>query len=118
MKKMIFPNLHDLFRPRETMGLDVYAVLEGLGDSVVRKNWLFEVLSEVKRINLSIDQMLSSGGRLSQETLIDLSARRRAIQFVLESALAAKRDVARQRGQNPASKGELDLDSVTLRAAP
>lgn len=115
MKRVLVKNLLDLFRPKNTFDIDVYEVLEGLGDGIVRKAWLFDILSEVKAINLEIDKIISSGKELNPIILTDLSGRRRALQFVLEAALSAKRDIQRSRGHNPAAKGELDLDSVTLR---
>ena len=114
MKRFLVQKLGDLFRPSSTFDLDVYEVLDALADNTVRKGWLFEILSEIKRINLEIDKTLTSGKVLSESILTDLSGRRRALQFVLEQALSTKRDIQRSRGHNPAGKGVLDLDSVTL----
>ncbi len=115
MKRLV-SKLQDLFRPSQMMDIDVYEVLEGLGDGIVRKAWLYNVLLEIKKINLEIDGKLASGKPLNELILTDLSGRRRALQFVLEAALEAKRDIQRSRGHNPAGKGVLDLDSVTLQA--
>ncbi len=114
MKKTLLQKLDQLFRPTYTFDIDLYEVLEALGDGVTRKTWLFELALEIKRINLEIDKKLLSGLPLSETILADLSGRRRSLQFVLEAVLSAKRDTQRRRGQNPATKAEFDLDSVTL----
>lgn len=116
MKKVLLQKVNDLFRPNNVLDIDVYEVLDSLGDGVVRKKWLFEVLSEIKRINLEIDRVLVSGKPLTETILTDLSGRRRALKFVLDEALSAKREIHRTRGQNQADKGTLDLDSVTLQS--
>ena len=113
MRKVLFRSLFDLFTPREFQDIDVYKVLDVLGDPVTRKTWLFEVLSEIKQINLKIDSKLMSGEMFS---INDLSARRRGLQFVLETALEASRKVKRDKGQNP--EPGYDLDSVTVNPAP
>lgn len=108
MKKALVQRLKDLFRPYEFQELDVYGILEVLGDPTVRKSWLYEVLLEIKRINLDIDNKLNSGNPIDFEYL---SARRRGIQFVLDQASSAYRDVSRTKGHNPLP--EFDLESVT-----
>ena len=114
MKRFLVKKISDLLNPGYVFDLDVYEVLESLQDPVVRKDWLFEVLWEIKRINLEIDKKLNGDGPLTETILADLSGRRRAFQFILETALASKNKIQRSRGHNPASKGTLDLDSVTL----
>lgn len=104
-----------LLTPKEMQGIDAYEVMDALGDGVVRKTWLYEVLLEIKRINQTIDTKLISGYVLD---IADLSARRRALQFVLETALSAKREVARAKGHNPAGEGQFDLDAVTVLPSP
>ena len=111
MKKILVKKLSDLFNPNAYLELNVYDVLDGLKDDVVRKHWLFEVLQEIKRINVSIDQMLDSG---HIESIKNLSARRRGLQFVLETAIEQKNAVSRGRGHNPLGEGQFDLESVTV----
>ena len=113
MKKFLVKKLSDLFNPYDYLELDVYDVLDGLKDDVVRKNWLFSVLQEIKRLSMDIDRMLETG---NLGGITNLSARRKGLQFVLETALEARRDVERGRGHNP-QEGQFDLESVTVRPA-
>lgn len=114
MRRLV-KQVKDLFTPKEIQGIDAYEVLDVLGDPVIRKTWLYEVMQEIKRINQSIDSKLMNGDMLD---IADLSARRRALQFVLEAALSAKREVARAKGHNPLGGGDFDLESVTVLPSP
>ncbi len=113
MNKVIVQKLKDLFTPSRFQDLDVHAVLEALRDESIRKKWLFDVLAEIKRINLEVDVKL-----MNQQTfgLMNLSAKRQALQFVLEAALGAKREALRTRDPNPL-KSDFDFESVTVRSA-
>lgn len=103
--------LSSIFSPKDLLGLDAGEVLDALNDGVIRKTWLYDVFEELKRLNLEIDKRLLSE---SQFHVQDLAARRKALQFVLEAVLSAKRQVS---DHNP-QKGEFDLDSVTVQPAP
>ena len=98
MKKILVKKLGDLFNPHAYLELDVYDVLDGLKDDVVRKNWLFEVLQEIKRLSLDIDKMLETG---NVSGISNLSARRKGLQFVLEAAIEQKNAVHREPNHNP-----------------
>lgn len=113
MRKLL-KTIQDLLTPKEMQGIDAYQILDALGDPVVRKTWLYEVLLEIKRINQVIDAKLLSG---EMYDLADLSSRRRALQFVLDSAMSAKREIARAKGHNPA-ENSFDLDAVTVLPSP
>jgi|WetSurMetagenome_2_1015567.scaffolds.fasta_scaffold491048_1 hypothetical protein len=114
MKKFIVGKLKDLFRPVDYQEINPQEIFDILADPSVRKAWLFEVLQELVRINRSIDQKLVSGVTFS---ITDLSARRRGLQFVLDTALAAKREVERAKSHN-CDMGVFDLDEVTVRHSP
>lgn len=113
MKKVLVEKIKDLFNPNTFQELDVYEVLSCLQDPTVRKRWLYEVLSEIKRINLEVDFKLRSGNPVN---FVNLSERRRGIQFVLEQALTVHREASRRGGHNP-SQG-FDLENVTVHALP
>lgn len=110
MKKILVKKLGDIFNPNAYLDLEVYDVLDGLKDDVVRKNWLFEVLQEIKRINQSIDQMLETG---NVSGIPNLSARRKGLQFVLEAAIEQRNEVQRGRNHNQAPN-QYDFESVTV----
>ncbi len=99
--------LMSIFSPNDLQNLDVHEILDALADSSVRKEWIVETFEELKRINLEVDKRLLSGNW----NIIDLAARRKAYQDMLESILTARR---RAKNPNPKSKGEFDLDSVTV----
>jgi len=91
-------------------GLATDELYLALGDVETRKFWLTEVLSELRQINLDVDKKLLSG---SDVQLMDLCARRRAYQDILEGILRAKRITAQPQNHNPQSRPMIDLDRVT-----
>lgn len=111
MKKYIVQRVKELFTPAKFQELDVYGVLSALQDQMVLKRWLYQVLDDIKQTNLKVDQGLF-GNQL--HSLTDLSARRKAIQDVLEMALSIHRDVRRAGEHNPLKKADFDLESVTV----
>lgn len=114
MKKVLVEKVKDLFTPNRFQELDVYGILEALRDESIRKLWLYEVLTELKRINLEVDTKL-----MKQEImgLNNLSAKRQALQFVLESVLSVKREALRNQNHNPTTKADFDFENVTVRYA-
>jgi len=115
MKKVLVQKFKDLFWPRAYLGIDAYEVLDALKDDVIRKTWLYEVLEEIKRMSLDIDKKLLEG---TLRDLTVLSARRKALQFILDKALEAKREVERARNHNPQDRSHFDLESVTVQPSP
>ncbi len=110
MKKSLVKKLQDLFNPSRFQDLDVYGVLSALQNQTVLKIWLYGILEDVKQTHLKIDQKLLSG-----ETggMMILSAKRRALQEVLESALSVEREVRRGTEHNQATKADFDFESLT-----
>lgn len=98
--------LKQLFHPKELHDLDLNELLGAMSDPAVRKVWLTDVFNEMQRVNLEVDARLVDGVR----DVSDLSARRQALQFVLESISSARRRV---RNPNPKA-GSFDLSSVTV----
>ena len=106
--KTLVSKIKDLFSVKELQGLDVNELLMAFNDASVRKQWMFELCEDIKRMNLDVDARLLSGKPIN-----DLAARRKAYQDVLESVLAARRRI--QKNPNPKS-GSFDLDSVTVQS--
>lgn len=103
--------LTDLFKPEELNNLNLDAISAALNDPLVRDIWLNECFAEIQRINLDVDKWLMSG---SEKGLIDLCARRRAYQDVMESILGARRKVTKQGiPHNPPVRVDVNLDRVT-----
>ena len=105
--RKILQKFKDIFNPKELQGLDSLELLAAFNDPSVRKQWLWEVYEELKRLNLQIDAKMLSG---SDFRLTDLCAKRKAIQDVLELILIARRQV---KSNNPADRSGFDLDAVT-----
>ncbi len=66
------------------------------------------VFDELQRLNLEVDKRLLTN---DQRGIIDLAARRKAYQDILESVLAARRRI---RNNNPQDRSGFDLESVTV----
>lgn len=111
MKKYIVQRIKELFNPAQFQELDVYGVLSALQDQLVLKRWIFEVLQGIKQTNLEVDQKLVAG---QLTDLVRLSARRKAVQDMLELALSIHREVRRAGEHNPLKKIDFDLESVTI----
>jgi len=112
MKKYLVRRFNEIFNPSQFQQLDVYGVLSALQDQMVLKKWLYEVLQEIKNLNMSIDRGLVSGKLYD---INDLSAKRKALQGILESALSIHREVRRGPRPNPSKGEEYDLENVTFR---
>lgn len=104
----------DFFRPDLFNNLDTEAIGAAFNDLGVRTLWLNYCFDELKRINMEVDKRLLSG---SEAGLIDLCARRKAYQDVLEAVLTARRQVVlgtQARSPNPKDRVVVvDLDRVT-----
>lgn len=103
--------LRDYFNPEEFNDLDVTGISEAMNDSSIRSIWLSNVIEEMRQINISVDKRLLSGNDVG---LIDLCARRKAYQDILESALSARRQVVgtQEVRHNPKVQA-VNLDRVT-----
>lgn len=90
--------------------LDVQGIRDALNDSGVRTIWMNTCLDELMRINREVDRRLLSGEAYG---LVDLCARRKAYQDILENVLSARRAVTQGVAHNPLIKSAVDLDRVT-----
>ena len=107
----------DIFNLEEFNDLDTTSIMEAMNDASVRQRWLIDIFEELKRINLEVDKRLLLGVEIGY---IDLCARRKAYQDVLEGVLSAKRQVAQEIPHNQAVRPSgVDLDRLaeTLRMA-
>lgn len=109
MKKIV-NFLKDAFTPKDLSNLDVNELLMALNDSSVRKIWMYEMIEDLKRLNLEVDKQLLSKDPWE---IKNLAVRRRAYQDILESVLSAKRRV---RSPNPRPES-FDPESVTVLTA-
>lgn len=102
----------DIFSVRDFNGVDVPAIQQAFNDPAVRTLWLGDILDELKRMNLEVDKRLLTG---NDYRLTDLCARRQAIQDILESVLAARRQVTKETQAKPHNppKVDVNLDRVT-----
>jgi hypothetical protein len=95
---MKFPKwITDIYKPEELQKIKVEEILMAMNDVSIRKHWLFEVLDELKEVNLSIDRALDAREQYSFE---ELSAKRRALTWVLNQVLSSKNSVAMDRRHN------------------
>lgn len=104
--------LKDFFDPEQFNDLDTQAIADALNDVSVRSVWLQDCFAELKRINMAVDKRVLSG---SDAHIIDLCARRKAYQDVLEAVLVARRHVisgTQEKRPNPRPV-VVDLDRVT-----
>lgn len=102
--------LKDYFEPEIFNDLNVGDIGSALNDTSVRTVWLSSLMEELKTINLEVDRRLLSD---SQFGLIDLCAKRKAYQDILEGILRARRQVTQGLRPNPKFQGVVDLDKVT-----
>lgn len=100
----------EIFEPED---MDIALVAGALNEPAVRNLWLNYCFDEIRRINREVDRHLLSG---SETGLLDLCARRKTFQDVLEAVLAARRQMLQtQDGRhNPQSPGDVNLDRVTV----
>lgn len=104
--------LNSIFSPQELQDLDAAELLECLGSPSIAREWLFTIYSDLKQMNLQIDQSLISG---RDYNLADLCSRRRAYQDVLEAVKTAKKTVTQAPNHNPRPPAfDVDLDRVTV----
>jgi hypothetical protein len=94
--------LTDLFTTQEIQQIRIEDVVMGLNDLTVRNHWLHKILDEIQNINTSIDADLLQKKDLD---LREKSARRRALQFVLEQVIQSKRAIDGQQRHNPVTGG-------------
>ncbi len=105
--------LKDLFDPQTFNNLDTAAIGGALNDPGVRTLWLAYCLDELKSINLEVDKRLLLA-RDNEMGLIDLCARRKAFQDVLEAILSARRKLTQEVRPNPRTPSDVNLDRVTV----
>lgn len=102
--------LRELFDPESLNNLDTMAISRAFDDAAVRHLWLIYCLDELTEMNLEVDRRLLSGEEVG---LIDLCARRKAFQDILEAVLSARRKLTQEVRPNPRSLVAVDLDRVT-----
>lgn len=108
--KMI-QKLKELFAPVDFQGISLEEIARALADQEIRTIWLLRLMDDLKQMNLEIDRRLLSGQEFK---IIDLCARRRAYQDVLEGVLSAQRIKPKDARHNPLVSGAFpDLDRVT-----
>lgn len=102
--------LSDLFNPEND--LDIAGISIALNDASVRHVWLLKCLAELKDMNQEVDRRLLNQHEYG---LIDLCARRKAYQDMLEAILSARRQVTgtQEERHNPSVSG-VNLDRVTV----
>lgn len=100
----------ELFEPEVMNGIDTAAIAGAFNDPGVRSLWLAYCFNEIVRINMEVDKRLLAGSELG---LIDLCARRKAFQDVLEAVLSARRQLTQDVRPNPRPLVAVDLDRVT-----
>lgn len=102
----------ELFDPQEFNDLNLPAIGEAFNDPAVRGHWLRLLLNEIRQINMEVDKRLLVS---HEDGLVDLCARRKALQDVLEWVLSAKRAVSQEIRPNPLFRPlEVNLDRVTV----
>lgn len=102
--------LQELFEPGNFNGLDTAAISGAFNEPGVRALWLAYCFEELVRINMEVDKRLLSG---METGLIDLCARRKAFQDVLEAVLASRRKLTQDVRPNPRPLSAVNLDRVT-----
>ncbi len=100
----------EIFEPEVFNDLDTAAIAGAFNDPGVRTLWLAYCLDEIKEINMEVDKRLLQGSELG---LLDLCARRKAFQDVLEAIPAARRKLTQDVRPNPRPVGVVNLDRVT-----
>lgn len=102
--------LTELFEADSFNDLDTAAISGAFNDPTVRSVWLAYCLDEIKAMNMEVDKRLLSG---SEQGFIDLCARRKAFQDILEAIPASRRKLAQDIRHNPRPDSIVNLDRVT-----
>lgn len=102
--------LKDIFEPGDYNDLDIGAISSAMNDFATRLVWLRICLDDLKALNMEVDKRLLTGSEMG---LIDLCARRKAYQDILEAVLTARRQVTQTDRPNPLPRPVIDLDRVT-----
>lgn len=87
--------------------MDTAGITESLNDPFIRAKWLDGCFEEIRQMNLEVDRRLLTARGFG---LIDLCARRKAYQDMLESVFSIRRQMVRP---NPRSEMAVNLDRVT-----
>ncbi len=103
--------LKDIFDPETFNDLDRAAMGSAFNDPAVRELWLTYCFDELRLMNMEVDKRLLSGTDIG---LIDLCARRKAFQDVLEAILSSRRKLTQDKRPNPRAEVLIDLDRVTV----
>jgi hypothetical protein len=101
----------EIFEPENFNGIDTASIAGAFNDPGVRALWLSYCFEEIVRINQEVDKRLLSGNEMG---LIDLCARRKAFQDVLEAVLSARRKLTQEVRPNPRILSGVNLDRVTV----
>lgn len=101
----------EIFEPEVFNGIDTSMIAGAFNDPSVRSLWLTYCFEEIVRINMEVDKRLLFGTEMG---LIDLCARRKAFQDILEAGLSARRKLAQDVRPNPQPLSAVNLDRVTV----
>lgn len=102
----------EIFDPENFNGMDTALIAGALNDPGVRALWLAFCFEEIIRINMEVDKRLLTA-RDNEMGLIDLCARRKAFQDILEAVLSARRQLTQEVRSNPRMPEVVNLDRVT-----
>lgn len=102
--------LKEIFGAEEFNNLDTAAIANAFNDPGVRALWLVYCFEELRNINMEVDRRLLSGTEMG---LIDLCARRKAFQDILEAIPSARRKLTQDVRPNPRILNDVNLDRVT-----
>lgn len=100
----------EIFEPEAFNDLDTATIAAALNDPGIRALWLVYCFDEIKAINQEVDKRLLNGSDIG---LLDLCARRKAFQDVLEAIPAQRRKLTQDARPNPRPLVAVDLDRVT-----
>ena len=100
----------EMFDPQTFNNFDTDAMASAFNDPGVRVLWLAYCFDELRNTNMEVDKRLLSGKDLG---IIDLCARRKAFQDILEAILSARRKITQDVRPNPRREVLVDLDRVT-----
>lgn len=101
--------IREYFFPDALNKLDTEYLLQALNDARVREVWLRECIAQLMLLNLEVDRRVLGG---ETHNIVDLCARRKAFQDILELILFARRHIRQDASPNPRVFG-VDLDRVT-----
>lgn len=102
--------ISDLFEAGDYQDISLDYIVDAFNDPSVRSAWLQMVVDEIRAINMEVDRRLLNG---LETGLIDLCAKRRTYQDILNFVVSAKKTVKQTESPNLRHKSLVDLDRVT-----